>query len=388
MTDARGEVPDPVAASGPLHTLRAGGLDAPILPSDEPRLAQLRFAAAPGIDLRDRFRGALIGGAIRDALGRANEGVWPSEARARRIRDYQSWRGHKGGPKGTITDDTQMTMWLAESLLEAGYRGEAAGVAKLRQCLLDPDDLARRFTREPIRGIGQTVREFVRNYHDRGLPWDEAGVVSAGNGTAMRAAPVGLVHFGDPYRIYRDSLLQSVVTHRDSMAIAAAACQAYATTRAAASPPGALASLASRLAFCADVAILLEGLERPGYERRGGSGATSLYGRIGTELPRYLEEGKTPLDAWYNGAYVLESLPCALWCFLASPEAFEQTLFTAVDAGHDADTVAAMACTLAGAYHGTTELPSRLLDDLEYRDHLLGLADGLFDLNRRLYGPP
>ena len=38
----------------------------------------------------------------------------------------------------------------------------------------------------------------------------------------MRAAPVGLVHLGDPYRIYRDSLLQAVVTHRDSMAVAAA----------------------------------------------------------------------------------------------------------------------------------------------------------------------
>ena len=63
-------------------------------------------------------------------------------------------------------------------------------------------------------------RPALRNYGDRGLPWYEAGVVSAGNGTAMRAAPVGLVHLGDPYRIYRDSLLQSVVTHQDSMPIA------------------------------------------------------------------------------------------------------------------------------------------------------------------------
>jgi ADP-ribosylglycohydrolase len=87
---------------------------------------------------------------------------------------------------------------------------------------LDPDDLAKRFTREHIRGIGQATREFLHNYEDLGKPWYEAGVPSAGNGTAMRAAPVGLVHLGDPYRIYRDSLLQAVVTHRDSMAVAAA----------------------------------------------------------------------------------------------------------------------------------------------------------------------
>jgi ADP-ribosylglycohydrolase len=38
----------------------------------------------------------------------------------------------------------------------------------------------------------------------------------------------------------------------------------------------------------------------------------------------------------------LGSFPCALWCFLVSPKDFEQTLFTAVDASHDADTVAAI----------------------------------------------
>ena len=87
---------------------------------------------------------------------------------------------------------------------------------------MDPDDLAKRFTRGHIRGIGQATREFLHNYEDLGKPWYAAGVSSAGNGTAMRAAPVGLVHLGDPYRIYRDSLLQAVVTHRDSMAVAAA----------------------------------------------------------------------------------------------------------------------------------------------------------------------
>ena len=128
----------------------------------------------------------------------------------------------------------------------------------------------------------------------------------------------------------------------------------------------------------------LEGLERPGYEIRGGSGAPSLHARIGTELPRYLQENRSPFAEWYNGAYVLESLPCALWCFLATPEDFEATLFAAVDAGHDADTVAAMACSVSGAYHGLSRLPGHLLDDLEFRDRLIGLADDLHGLHLRL----
>ena len=80
-----------------------------------------------------------------------------------------------------------------------------------------------------------------------------------------------------------------------------------------------------------------------------------------------------------HGAGVLDSFPCALWCFRVTPEDFETTLCTTVAAGHDADTVRAMASTVSGAYHGLSGLPTRLLDDLEFRDHLIALADGLHD---------
>jgi hypothetical protein len=93
---------------------------------------------------------------------------------------------------------------------ELGSTGEAgnrrwgdAGAVDLRDYLFDPDDLARRFTREWIRGMGQAVREFVHNYVDLGMPWYEIGVPSAGNGTAMCAAAVGLVHLRDPYRSFQ-----------------------------------------------------------------------------------------------------------------------------------------------------------------------------------------
>ncbi len=130
----------------------------------------------------------------------ANEGVWPSEARARGTREYQPWHGCKSGPKGTITDDTQMTMWLAESILAPARRAPEAGTPGLRDHLLDPDDLARRFSRERIRGIGQATAQFIDNVKAADKPWYEVGVPSAGNGTAMRAAPVGVVHVSDPYR--------------------------------------------------------------------------------------------------------------------------------------------------------------------------------------------
>ena len=57
-----------------------------------------------------------------------------------------------------------------------------------------------------------------------------------------------------------------------------------------------------------------------------------------------------------------------------------------MDAGHDADTGAAMACTVAGAYVGYAGLLRRLVADLEFRDRLLDLADGLYPLNGKLHG--
>lgn len=130
------------------------------------------------------------------------------------------------------------------------------------------------------------------------------------------------------------------------------------------------------------------GLEKPGYPLNGSTGVPSLHGRIATELPRFLAAAEAPFAIWHNGAYVQGSFPCARWRFVASPDDFERNRFTAVDAGHDADTVAAMACTVSGAYHGYAPLPQRLLRDLESHDRFVELADSLDESNRRRYGFP
>jgi ADP-ribosyl-[dinitrogen reductase] hydrolase len=85
-------------------------------------------------------------------------------------------------------------------------------------------------------------------------------------------------------------------------------------------------------------------------------------------------------DRLYNGAFILESLPAALWSFLRSPEDPEEVLVTAASGGHDADTVAAMAGNLVGAYLGEAALPGRWLADLEFAAELRATADQLWAL--------
>jgi len=320
---------------------------------------------------QDRFVGALLGGAIGDALGRPNEGSRSASLETdhpRHVTDYRAWRGWAGGPIGTITDDTQMTMCVAECLAANGY--------------LDPEDLARRFVDWlPVgRGKGEATTRAVMRLQ-AGVPWDEAGENSAGNGAAMRSAPIGLLRWNDPARLRSEAILSALPTHREPMAIAGAVAMAAAT-----------AWLLTRQGydwtpeeFIAAVQRAIAGIEmKPQPERRDPSSLTTLHDRIG-EIPKLL--GRSPRDVLgylYGGAFVLESLPSAIYCFLRSPDDVEQMLLLGANAGYDTDTVAAMAGTLGGALGGIAALPQRLLPELEYRNELIALSTALHHLACRV----
>jgi hypothetical protein len=78
--------------------------------------------------LAERFAGCLLGGAVGDALGRPLEGGSPgSSPRIEWVEDYRQWHGWRSGPKGTITDDTQFSMWLLQSLIARGCRASRSG---------------------------------------------------------------------------------------------------------------------------------------------------------------------------------------------------------------------------------------------------------------------
>jgi len=117
-------------------------------------------------------------------------------------------------------------------------------------------------------------------------------------------------------------------------------------------------------------------------ERRPGGTKTTLAKRL-AELPALLHQrdSRAVYDYLYNGAFVLESLPTAMYAFLRNHHDFEATLFAAVDAGYDCDTSAAMAGSLAGALLGRAQIPERWLAELEFREELIRLADGIHALS-------
>jgi ADP-ribosylglycohydrolase len=298
------------------------------------------------------------------------------------LQEFVPWRGWQSGPIGTFTDDTQLTIATVESLLRTGGT-------------FDPEDLARTFLAiGRIRGVGRATAAAIDELRN-GAPWWEAGQLenSAGNGAAMRAAPIGLLHAFDPTAagLVQDAVLSAVPTHTHPVGVAGAVALAAGVAwciriRLA----GATLDVDEFIEFvCAAVA----GIEpEPTLERKPGGRAVKLVERL-QELPELLTwpSGDEVFNYTYNGAFALESVPAAVYAFLCSPDDARGVILRAVNAGYDADTVASMGGNLAGAWCGaaTLERNSSWWRELEDRDRLVGLADRLLDLalTRRAASP-
>ena len=318
--------------------------------------------------LRNRYRGCLVGGAIGDALGRPVEGRSKERVRAlypNGLRDFEPWYGWRSGPVGTFTDDTQLTIVIAEWLLDVGARP------------LSPEGLADRIVEwgRTGRGIGVATSEALWNY-EQGRPWWQAGVASAGNGAAMRAAPYGLRFAGQPEELRNAAALGTVPTHADITAVASAVVQAAAVNLCLVAEPGSLEPEAFLGALVESVADL----DLPALALRSGRGSFSLTQRIAEVAEWRGRRSWDVFEHFQNGAFVLETTPVVLWCLLELQDRPEEALVTAVMGGRDADTIAAMLGNLLGALHGEGAFPSRWRgDNLEDHDRLLGLADRLYD---------
>lgn len=298
-------------------------------------------------ELRDRYRGVLVGSAAGDALGATVEFMDRDEIRRR----YGAHTEIIGGgwldlPAGEVTDDTQMALCIAESLAELGA--------------FDPGDIAARFVdwyySDPP-DIGNTTR-LALEYLAGGLPWHEAGLRThermrprdASNGSIMRCAPVALFARGDADALAQHSADSSRITHANPLAVDA--CVAL---------NAAIAALLDDPA-CDPIEAALDAASEP--DVRAALEATPGH-------------GAEPDDA---GGYVLATLQSAFWA-VTRHDTFEDAIVAAVNLGQDADTTGAVAGALAGAKWGHQAVPARWRDALLPHDELQTLADRLLELS-------
>lgn len=300
-----------------------------------------------------RFRGALLGTALGDVLGAPFEGhPAPGDI------DLDALAGRLNELR--YTDDTHMTLALAESLVDRGG--------------FDGRHLAETFMRyyeaEPWRGYGSGPPQIFRMIRE-GIAWDEAagtlfgGSGSYGNGAAMRVAPVGLIAYRDLEQVRRLADRQSRITHTHELGREGAVLQAMAVAMLVMQPGMDANTLRGEI-----LARLEEHTEVPIYRVKLGLVRTLLPDAPVTEVARHIG----------NGISAHEAVPAALYAFLRSPDSFRETVQFAIRLGGDTDTIAAMAGALSGAYLGEDSIPAPWREGVDGARELVGLADGLLSL--------
>ncbi len=264
--------------------------------------------------------------------------------------------------RGTVTDDTHMTLSLAEVLAETPGN-------------LDQNLLARRFAErfDPARGYGGNTRLLLSEIRS-GEDWREALVNlrlpggSWANGAAMRVAPVALAFCRDAGAVLDVAGRQAEVTgHDHPVGRDGARLQALAVLRALE------ASLPLDPAAFLDA---LEPLDEP-WQPEFQEALRWIRGNLGAEPEAAVRQLGTSGRASH-------SVPASLWAFLTAPESVSRSLIKAVNLGGDTDTIGAMAGALAGALHGWEAFPREWTEVVEDgpdgKTALLRAADRLHGL--------
>lgn len=306
-----------------------------------------------------RLAGAVIGSAVGDALGAPFEfqpaGTYRSRfpIEARGVRTEMCGGGGLGWAPGEFTDDTQMALLVASSLIECEG--------------LDEADMFERF-RTWVRAGPPDVGNQTRAVLDSGRPWEVAAAEhfagsghAAGNGSLMRTTPAA-VWFAPAGRSETMDAARriSALTHGDPSAGAGCAIF-HELVRVALDGGDPLAALPDALAEVA-----------PEHRARWESVLDPLW---------------QPSDATESNGAVWPTLGSAVWA-LREGRSFADGMRLVLDLGGDTDTVAAVTGGLLGAVYGIAGIPMRWTSALTgvvpgYGDRRWDLA-GLHDLARLL----
>ena len=302
--------------------------------------------------IHNRFLGALLGLAAGDALGAPFEGLRPGSFA---VPEELTGGGMHNIEPGQWTDDTAMALCLAVSLVDS--RG------------FDPADQMRRYVRWKNEGymsstgrcfgMGATTRAALERFEANGDPMagsDDPN--TAGNGSLMRLAPIPMYLLHDAARAKDVAALMSKTTHAAVEAVDA--CR-YMTGILI----GALRGESKE--------HLLSDLYSPVYNYWFFQQSVLTPRIDAIARGEYKDKEAKELPA---GAYVVDTLEAALWCFY-NTDNFRDGARLAVSLGNDTDTTAAVFGQLAGAYYGQAAIPESWREKIAQRAVIEYLAEGL-----------
>lgn len=279
---------------------------------------------------RAQVLGCLYGGALGDAFASASEHRVGVDASA-----YE--------PDWQVTDDTQLTVATCEAILKGAGRVSAEQIAA---------SLGEAYVEGKLTGLGSSTLGALRAL-SRGGHWALSGISgerAAGNGAAMRIAPVALLldleEWGDR-QVFGDVVR---ITHKNEEALAGA--QALARS----------------------IRYLMEH-RSPRPEALYAAVASGLFDSHTRD--RIEQMAKEPLGSYEEAAsqigtsgFAAHSVPVAMVAameVIGGDGHFEAIMRQVVACGGDTDTIASMAGQLSGVARGFDALPAEFLVNLRAR---------------------
>lgn len=350
---------------------------------------------------RDRIIGMFLGTAIGDALGMPVETMTMKQISDKygKISSYidpdQSHKWYGGKLKaGMWTDDTQLTLAIAKSLIKKGAIG-MDDIIQEHIKAMDESDI----------GWGRSTLESVQRLKN-GVHWSMSGNIGgAGNGVVMKISPIAAffakANFGLPEANFKDCVFPSeyligrvknaykqivqvtLMTHCSDMACTSSVLQLFLLELL-------LRGRKLEEFYYISTAIFL----RPGQEGE----SDTLEERVCRLAYAYFSDWDEMIveDDFldylasinsvekslelFGGAtcYVKNSLPFTYSCFFRNPRNIE-AMYEAVNAGGDTDTNASMVGALLGANNGTKIFPDHLIDGLWRKEEILKIANDFCD---------
>ena len=330
----------------------------------------------------DRALGALVGGAVGDALGMPTQLLSAAEIRNRYgfvdgfvppTPDHPVSRGLEAG---TVTDDTEQAILLGRALLRSGEQFDHRHWVN---ALLDWEREVK--ARGSYDLLGPSTKRAL-DAINAGVSPEEAGRAGDTNGAAMRIAPVGIAMPASPMEALVSRVAETCrATHNTNIAIASASAVAAAVSSGI---DGASWQQASDQAIVA---------------ARLGAGfgcwiaGPDIAARI--DWARHLVRGKSQEDAIRlivdlvgTGVASQQSVPAAFAVLeVADGDPWRAAVISA-NLGGDTDTIGAIAAGIAGAYSGFTGLPAEQVAALRGidLDAVRQLAGDLLAVRRRNSG--
>ncbi|MFN4363056.1 ADP-ribosylglycohydrolase family protein [Chryseobacterium hispalense] len=302
-------------------------------------------------------KAGIFGVCVGDALGvpvefktRETLKAFPVE----NMREFGSWNQ----PKGTWSDDSSLTLCIAEELTK-GYDLE-----KIGQSFVKWVKYGHRTAHGRLFDIGGTTRHSVARLI-KGESAKFSGNIfeeDNGNGSLMRTLPLAfyLKDEENIEKLYQTVKEVSAITHGHFRSVFA--CFVYVIFAIEL-----IKGKDKKEAYQYTQKTVLQFAEIQGFNPK----EIQLFDRVlKNDISEYHE------DSISSGGYVLHSLEASLWCFLNS-ENYTEAVLKAVNLGEDTDTTGAITGGIAGIYYGFESIPKEWVDVLARKEDIENLCEKL-----------